>query len=410
MQVLYSIVILILMIIFCLPIILLPLITAVPFWIWVPLALVALFFFLFQFGSKPVRIKRLTGVVGMLVIAICAVVASQFFATTPPIVDSNGQTIPQAIASLEKVTINDSDQWISIRGKNRENPVLLFLSGGPGGSQLVTERRALGKLEEFFVVVNWDQPGAGKSNNAIDQKDLTVDRYVQDGLALAAYLRDRFYKDKIFLLGESWGSALGIWLIQKNPDLFYAFAGTGQMVAFLENDLMCYQFAVDLARERGDSKKVQTLEKQGPPPYYGKGTALKESAFLMETFRFMNADPNISDDGFNTFQDLAGPEYGLLDKVNWFRGLLDTMDTVYPQLWEVDFRIQAPVLEIPVYFLIGRHDVNAPPALTEEYYQILQAPKKELIWFERSGHNPWVTEADLFSEVLVDRFFSDSSQ
>ncbi|NMB94524.1 MAG: alpha/beta hydrolase, partial [Flexilinea flocculi] len=233
---------------------------------------------------------------------------------------------------------------------------------------------------------------------------------VNDGLALAAYLRDRFQKEKIFLLGESWGSALGVWMIQKEPDLFYAFGGTGQMVAFLENDLKCYQFAIDQARERGDTKKIQALEKQGPPPYYGKGTALKESAFLLETFRYMNADPNISDDGFNTLQDLAGHEYGLLDKVNWFRGLLYTLDIVYPQLWEVDFRIQAPALEIPVFFLIGRHDVNAPPDLTEAYYQILQAPKKELIWFERSGHNPWVTEADLFSEVLVDRFLSVSSQ
>lgn len=410
MQVFVLIVVLILMIILSLPVILLPLITAVPFWIWIPLALAVLFLIIFQFVSKPVRTRRIIGITGMLIIAVLAVVASQFFASTPPIVDSNGQQIPNAIASLEKVTINDSDQWITIRGQNKENPVLLFLSGGPGGSQLVTERRALGKLEESFVVVNWDQPGAGKSYNAVDQKALTVDRYVNDGLALAAYLRDRFQKEKIFLLGESWGSALGVWMIQKEPDLFYAFGGTGQMVAFLENDLKCYQFAIDQARERGDTKKIQALEKQGPPPYYGKGTALKESAFLLETFRYMNADPDISDDGFNTLQDLAGHEYGLLDKVNWFRGLLYTLDVVYPQLWEVDFRIQAPALEIPVFFLIGRHDVNAPPDLTEAYYQILKAPKKELIWFERSGHNPWVTEADLFSEVLVDRFLSVSSQ
>lgn len=410
MQVFVLIVVLILMIILSLPVILLPLITAVPFWIWIPLALAVLFLIIFQFVSKPVRTRRIIGITGMLIIAVLAVVASQFFASTPPIVDSNGQQIPNAIASLEKVTINDSDQWITIRGQNKENPVLLFLSGGPGGSQLVTERRALGKLEESFIVVNWDQPGAGKSYNAVDQKALTVDRYVNDGLALAAYLRDRFQKEKIFLLGESWGSALGVWMIQKEPDLFYAFGGTGQMVAFLENDLKCYQFAIDQARERGDTKKIQALEKQGPPPYYGKGTALKESAFLLETFRYMNADPDISDDGFNTLQDLAGHEYGLLDKVNWFRGLLYTLDVVYPQLWEVDFRIQAPALEIPVFFLIGRHDVNAPPDLTEAYYQILKAPKKELIWFERSGHNPWVTEADLFSEVLVDRFLSVSSQ
>lgn len=260
MQVFVLIVVLILMIILSLPVILLPLITAVPFWIWIPLALAVLFLIIFQFVSKPVRTRRIIGITGMLIIAVLAVVASQFFASTPPIVDSNGQQIPNAIASLEKVTINDSDQWITIRGQNKENPVLLFLSGGPGGSQLVTERRALGKLEESFIVVNWDQPGAGKSYNAVDQKALTVDRYVNDGLALAAYLRDRFQKEKIFLLGESWGSALGVWMIQKEPDLFYAFGGTGQMVAFLENDLKCYQFAIDQARERGDTKKSRRLK------------------------------------------------------------------------------------------------------------------------------------------------------
>jgi pimeloyl-ACP methyl ester carboxylesterase len=128
---------------------------------------------------------------------------------------------------------------------------------------------------------------------------------------------------------------------------------------------------------------------------------MKEAAFLMETFNYMNADPAIADDGFNTFRDLAGSEYGLYDKLNWFRGALEAMDAVYPQLWEVDLREQATELGAPIYFLLGRHDVNAPPVLTEEYYEILDAPHKEIIWFERSGHNPWVTESAEFVDVVV---------
>ena len=88
--------------------------------------------------------------------------------------------------------------------------------------------------------------------------------------------------------------------------------------------------------------------------------AWKEAAFLMDTFNYMNANPAIADNGANTFRDLAAPEYGLYDKVSWFRGVLETLDVVYPQLWEVDFRTQATKLEVPVYFLIGRHDINAP--------------------------------------------------
>jgi pimeloyl-ACP methyl ester carboxylesterase len=180
------------------------------------------------------------------------------------------------------------------------------------------------------------------------------------------------------------------------------------MVAFLENDVMCYDFVMDLMQQQGDLEKMDQLKKQGPPPYYGKGVAMKESAFLTETFSYMNADPNISDDGFNTFQDLAGSEYGLYDKLNWFRGILETMDAVYPQLWDVDFRTQATELDTPVYFLIGRHDVNAPPVLTEQYFEVLNAPHKELIWFEHSGHNPWVTESGAFVDVIVNKILPET--
>ncbi len=392
---------------FGLPIVLLPLSTPVPAWIWVPLgiAYIALIVAVLRLRTWKVIV---TGIAGMLLVAILAVVISQALAFTPPITDANGNPLPNSIASLEKVNLNGSEQWISIRGKDMDKPVLLFLAGGPGGSQLVTARRALGGLEEHFVVVNWEQPGAGKSFDAVNRQQLSPERYVKDGIALVNHLRERFGEEKVYLLGESWGSALGVWMVQRNPELFHAFIGTGQMVAFLENDLMCYDFVLKLMEERGHAEKVEQLKQQGPPPYYGNGVAMKEAAFLMETFNYMNADSNIADDGFNTFQDLAGSEYGLYDKVSWFRGALETMDVVYPQLWEVDFRVQATQLEVPVYFFLGRHDVNAPPVLAEEYFELLNAPHKELIWFERSGHNPWVTESALFVDAVVNEVLAET--
>lgn len=391
-----------------LPIVLLPLSTPVPAWVWIPLALAGVACIVLQFRVVPAWKGITTGVVGMLLVSFIAIVLSQAYTFTPPITDADGNIIPGSIATLEKVDLNGSEQWISIRGKDVDNPILLFLAGGPGGSQLVTERRALGELEDHFVVVNWEQPGAGKSFDAVNRSELSPERYVADGIALVNYLRDRFGEEKIYVLGESWGSVVGVWMVQRNPELFHAFIGTGQMVAFLENDLMCYDFALKLIQKQGNLEKLQQLEEQGPPPYYGKGTAMKESTFLMETFNYMNADPAINDDGFNTFQDLAGPEYGLYDKVNWLRGVLDTMDVVYPQLWDVDFREQATQLDVPVYLLIGRHDVNAPPVLTEQYYELLDAPHKELIWFERSGHNPWVTESAAFVDVVVNKILVET--
>lgn len=390
-----------------LPIVLLPFSTPVPAWIWIPLgiAYIALIVLLFHLRTwKGIS----AGLSGMLLVSIFAVVISQALAFTPPITDANGNVISGSIASLEKVDLNGSEQWISVRGQDVNKPVLLFLAGGPGGSQLVTERRALDGLEDHFVVVNWEQPGAGKSFDAVDRSTLSPERYVRDGIALVNHLRERFDEEKVYLLGESWGSVVGVWMVQQNPELFHAFIGTGQMVAFLETDLMCYEFVLNLMEQRGNTGKAEQLKQQGPPPYYGKGVAMKEAAFLMETFNYMNSDPNIADDGFNTFQDLAGSEYGLYDKVNWFRGALETMDAVYPQLWEVDLRIQATQLEVPVYFLLGRHDVNAPPVLAEEYYELLEAPHKELIWFERSGHNPWVTVSSAFVDEMVINVLADT--
>lgn len=406
--VLVRVVILILILALGLPIVLLPLSTPVPAWVWIPLAVAGVACIVLQFRMVPAWKGITAGVIGMALVSFLAVVISQAFTFTPPITDANGNELPGSIATLEKVNLNGSEQWISIRGKDVNKPVLLFLAGGPGGSQLVTERRALGALEDHFVVVNWDQPGAGKSFDAVNRSELRPERYVDDGLALVNYLRARFDEEKVYVLGESWGTVLGVWMVQRNPELFHAYIGTGQMVAFLENDLICYDFVLDLLEKQGNLEKLAQLKQQGPPPYYGKGVAMKESAFLIETYNYMNADPNILDDGFNTFQDLAAPEYGLYDKAAWFLGALETMDVVYPQLWDVDFREQATQLEVPVYFLIGRHDVNAPPALAEEYYEVLSAPQKEWIWFEHSGHNPWVTESDAFVDVVVNKILVET--
>lgn len=383
-----------------LPVILLPFATSVPAPVWVLLAITAIALVGALFWFKWAAGTSLVVLAGLFLCALAAVGASQAFASTPPILGDEGKPLTNSIATLEKVELNGSVQWISIRGKDKNNPILLFLAGGPGGSQMATARHALGGLEEHFVIVQWDQPGAGKSFHSVARSQLTPERYLDDGLALVSYLRQRFGQEKVFVLGESWGSTLGIWMVQREPEWFHAFVGTGQMVAFLETDEICYEFALRLAEERGDNRKIEQLKRQGPPPYYGKGVAQKQLAYLLDTYAYMNQNPDIIP-GFNTIGDFASPEYGLYDKVNWIRGPLDTLGIVFQQLWEVDLRQQAARLEVPAYFLIGRHDVNAPTFLAEEYYELLSAPHKEWVWFERSGHTPWTSEPDKFVDEMV---------
>ena len=381
-----------------LPVILLPFITSVPLFLSAVLAVAdaGLLLAVLRYDSA----LRATAVAGLVLVSVIAVLLSQQYASTPPIVSAAGDPIPGSIAELTAVELNGRRQWITIRGNDVEKPVLLFLAGGPGGSQLAASRKNLGALEEHFVVVNWDQPGAGKSYRAANFAELTPEQYIADAHELTLYLLARFGKEKIYLFGESWGNLLGVWLVQRHPEQYHALVGAAQMVAFLETDTYDYELALQLAEERGDTGKVEALRRQGPPPYYGDGVARKVTEYIMYLSSYMNGNPAIHSN-YDTFGDIAAPEYGLYDKVNYVRGLLRTMEAVWPQLWEVDLRQQAPHLDVPVYFLEGRHDVNAPPYLVEDYLQTLEAPHKELIWFEHSGHSPWVEESQKVVDVMV---------
>lgn len=362
----------------------------------------------FVFARKKLRIKpwilkiRKQFIVTVTLIFVLGIVtvSSQHMAYTPPIVDANGNAVSGSIAQLKKVKLNGSDEWITIRGKNKDNPILLFLAGGPGGSQLSETRDQLKALEDKFVIVDWDQAGSGKSYNAAKIDSLTPKRYIEDAHELTKFLCQKFNKKKIYVCGESWGSALGIMLVKKYPEIFYAFVGTGQMISFVDTELYCYNTAIQIAKEKGDTKTVQKLKSQSPPPYYSKVTS-KSASYLMYLSNHMSKDTNISNPGYHTLRDIAAPEYGLYDKLNFVLGMINTFDHVYPQLYGIDFRKQIKKIDVPVYFLEGRRDVNTPTKLAQEYCDMLNAPNKKLIWFEHSGHDPWMNEPKKFCNTIV---------
>lgn len=345
------------------------------------------------FVTKGVK-KGVWGMLIIIILGIILVVVTQLTAATPRIAKEN------SIAELREVRLNGRKEWVSIRGENRSKPLLLFLAGGPGGSQLAATRYELAELEKDFIVVNWEQPGSGKSFSAISRKKLTPETYVKDGTALVRSLLKEFKQEKLYLVGESWGSVLGIFMAKEQPELYQAFIGTGQMVAFEETEKIDYALAMKLAKENGDQKIVDTLRKNGEPPYYGNAVTTKSATYLNYLSQAMARNPEIQNAGFQTMRDLAAKEYGILDKVNYLRGILQTFNHVYPQLYDVDLRRDYSNLDVPVYFLLGKHDINAPLSLAEDYYKKLDAPSKEIIWFERSGHNPWINERERFAEVV----------
>jgi pimeloyl-ACP methyl ester carboxylesterase len=388
----------------CVPILLLPITTSVPAWIWILLAIADLGFLALQFRLKPAGRGITVGLAGMLIVTLIAVVASQVFATTPPITDANGEVIPGSIATLEKVTINGAEQWITIRGHDVSKPILLNLGmGGPGGGGFST-RSLYEPLEKDFLVVSWDEPGTGKAYHAVPISTLTVDRFIEDAYTLTMYLRERFHQDKIYVYGVSWSSIIGIKLIQQHPELFYAYIGNGQMVNTTENDILGYEFALDYLAKKRDTKTLETLRRNGPPPYTGENVTGRYVAFLDELNVYMGL-PRLT--VIVPIVPFFVSEYGYIDKINHTRGIIDSFDAIYPQLEDLDFMAQAPKLEVPVYFFVGRYDVNAMYTIVEEYYNVLEAPRKELIWLE-GGHGLGGDNVHQFVDVMINKVLMET--
>lgn len=352
-------------------------------------------------SKSQVRLKRNTMLLIVTIILMGGLMTySQLTASTPKIKDENGNVMENSIANLESVDLNDRSEWISMRGQNKNNPVLLFLAGGPGGSQMAAVRHELSELEKHFVVVVWEQPGSGKSYSA-GNENLTVNTYIEDGLALTEYLRNRFNHEKIYLVGESWGSALAVFLVSKSPDYYHAVIGTGQMVDFLETESLDYDKAIEIATEKGDKDKISKLKENGRPPYYGSDVTWKSAEYLNYLSSYMNSNPKIQNSGYQTFRDIFSSEYSIIDKINYLRGIVNTFNYVYPQLYDIDLRTDYSKIDVPIYFFLGRHDINAPTSLVENYLNVLEAPHKEIIWFENSGHSPWINESDRFVRELI---------
>jgi pimeloyl-ACP methyl ester carboxylesterase len=392
-----------------LPVLLLPFFTPVPAPVWVPLALAELALMVMPFWLGQPALTVPAAVLGLVTVGLIAVAASQVYASTPRIVDEQGRVVPGSIASLEQVTLGGSKQWITIRGRDGSQPVLLFLAGGPGGSELPFMRNVLGGLEDHFVVVNWDQPGAAKSYGAVRPSELTIERYVSDAHELTQLLRARFHQDKIYVLGESWGTVLGTLLVQRYPGLFHAYIGAGQRTSVHEDDVMGYEFALQVARERGDAPPLEKLERNGPPPYTGWNMAFKNLDYLNVLNRYAREHASGEPTGHDLFSDMfTGTEYGLADKVNWVLGLLRGFSVVYPQLDPIDFAQQATELEVPVYFLQGRYDLVEMGSLLERWVAVLDAPHKEIIYFENSGHTPHSWEPNRVVDVVVNRVLPET--
>lgn len=304
-------------------------------------------------------------------------------ASTAPILGPDGEILTGSVAEMTTVSIGGHEQTLMIRGRDAENPVLLYLTGGPGGTDIGAMRMDT-TLEQDFVVATWDQRGAGKSYPALDPTEtLTLDQMVADTIEITGYLKDRFDEERIFLVGQSWGSTLGVLAAQQRPDLYHAFVGVGQMVSQRETDVVFWEDTLAWAENAGNTELSETLRRNGPPPY--------EDIDLYEPVVSHEHDWNAYL-GFDASNEMPAilfvPEYTWIERINAFKGFLDTNATLYPQLQDIDFRTDVPRLDIRYYMVLGEHEARGRAVLANEWFEILDAPFKESSVIEESGHRP----------------------
>jgi pimeloyl-ACP methyl ester carboxylesterase len=355
-------------------------------------------------GPTDTRLGRYTrrsvaGVASAGMLALGALVA--WPADTPPITNSDGSTVPGSVAELTTVRAGDHDLAIMIRGRSVQAPVLLYLAGGPGGTDLGAMRIFSSRLEDDFVVATWDQRGAGKSYGALEpSSSLTLDRAVADAVEVTNYLRDRFDENRIYLVGNSWGTTLGVLAAQRHPELYHAFVGTGQMVSQRETDRMFYEDTVAWAERTGQADLATDLRSQGPPPYQEPWRYAAMLSYERQWNEYQRA-PEYDAKGEMPLNVLVG-EYSLVEQIQAFNAFLDTAAVIYPQLQEIDFRRDVPRLDVPVFLVQGRHEARGRAVLATAWFDRLQAPSKQLIIFAGSGHRPLFEEPDRFHSVMLD--------
>ena len=344
---------------------------------------------------------------------VCGFIAYRYFAPrhTPPI---HGE---HAIAELTAVSIHGVTQWLLIRGVDRRKPVLLFLHGGPGSAQIGIMRRYQQELEKHFVVVQWDQRGAGLSGlEPIDDATYTKEQFVADGLEVTQYLRQRFQQEHIFLVGHSWGSGLGYILAVRHPEFFHAFAGLGQMSR--DGEKLAYAETLKAARAANNQKAISELLELGEPPYtivpHVKGTlhAVEpgREAFggMLVRFKWSEAlggDAKYINITHQIIKDLLlSSEYTLTDSLAWLKHKGHSINLMYEECNQnIDLYREGLDFKIPVYFLLGRWDMLTVPSGAVALMEAIQAPRKEIIWFDAGHEIHWERPAE-YQQALIERF------
>ena len=285
-----------------------------------------------------------------------------------------------------------------IRGESVANPPLIVLHGGPGFSDTAFFRHFNAPLEKSFTLVYWDQRGTGKSfDRRISRSSMTVEQFILDLDELVELVRSRLAKTQITIFGHSWGSALGVLYAARFPEKVAAYVGSGQIGDWSAAESASYAFALAEAQHRNNHKALKELRAIGPPPYSAR--CLWTERMWLQRFEGQMAARAL----WKTWRVvLGGPEYSIFDLPNIYQGFRFSLDLMWAEVSRINLLKDAPVLRMPIFFFLGRRDHWVPPETSVEYFNTLTAPSRKLVWFEESGHEPFVDEPAKFNQAILE--------
>jgi pimeloyl-ACP methyl ester carboxylesterase len=319
------------------------------------------------------------------------------FDTTPPFRGPHGEVLPGSIAEIAYRPLGGLQQWVMIRGRDVAHPPLILLHGGPGMSETAWFRYFNAPLEDCFTVVYWDQRGAGKSfHPGIPRSSMTVEQFIADLDDLVEAVCARLGQTKVVLFGHSWGSALGVLYAGRFPDKVAAYVGSGQYGDVAAGHAASYAYALDAARRRGNRRALRKL-RAIDPRLYTPGELWAERTLVMRFDGGMRPRAQWK----LARASLGTPESSLRDLPRAMRGFRFSLDAMWEEAARLNLLELVPALEMPVFFFLGRHDHWVGPEASVAYFEALSAPSKQLVWFERSGHEPFVDEPAKFNSAMA---------
>lgn len=305
------------------------------------------------------------------------------------IADLTRITSPRGVQESYLARIGGIDQWISVRGQDRDNPIILLVHGGPASPLAPTLWQFQRPWEEYFTVVNYDQRGAGKTYRASDPESIAatihIAQYVSDAIEIAESIVAKYGARKLVLMGHSWGTIIGFQAALARPDLFHAYVGIGQIINTRTNEELSFTYGLEQARQTNNAEAVEEMESIAPYP--GETPVTRERIIIArkwpQYYGGLTAYRDSSDYYF--YAPLLSPEYSPEDIDAIDEGNEFTLAKILPEFLAVDF---TGVLEfpIPVLMFMGRHDFTTPSVPTATWLEAVDAPYKRGVWFENSAH------------------------